>query len=178
VKISRTVVVSLFLTLALAASAAVAAGLPEPGTPAPDFKLVTNEGKTVSLADYRGKWVALYFYPKDFTSGCTIQARAFQRDLDKYRAANAVILGVSVDSAETHKDFCTKEGLSFTLLADTDAAVSTAYGSTMEYQGTKLSARNTFLIDPNGKIARVYEKAKPAANSEEVLAAIAELSKK
>lgn len=151
--------------------------LPTVGAAAPAFNLVNNEGKQVSLADYKGKWVVLYFYPKDFTSGCTLEARNFQRDLAKYDAANAVILGVSVDSADSHKEFCAKEGLNFKLLADTDAKVSEQYGSIMEYNGAKLSARNTFLIDPQGKIAKVFEKVKPAGHSEEVLAALASLQK-
>ncbi|HEX2268935.1 MAG TPA: peroxiredoxin [Pyrinomonadaceae bacterium] len=152
--------------------------LPAVGSVAPDFKLTNNEGKQVSLSDFKGKWVVLYFYPKDFTSGCTIEAKNFQRDLAKYEAANAVILGVSMDNAESHKEFCAKEGLSFKLLADTDAKTSTDYGSVMEYNGAKYSARNTFIIDPNGKIAKVFEKVKVQAHSEEVLAALAELSHK
>jgi len=147
------------------------------GAAAPTFKLVTNEGKEASLSDFAGKWVVLYFYPKDFTQGCTIQARNFQRDLEKYTKVNAVILGVSVDTADSHKDFCAKEGLNFKLLADIGAKVSEAYGSVMEYNGNKLSARNTFIIDPKGKIAKVYEKVKVATHSEEVLAALAELQK-
>jgi thioredoxin-dependent peroxiredoxin len=150
---------------------------PAVGTMAPEFALTTNEGKPASLKDFRGQWVVLYFYPKDFTSGCTIQARNFQRDLDKYKAANAVILGVSVDTAESHKEFCAKEGLNFKLLSDTDAKVSDAYGSIMEYQGMKLSARNTFIIDPKGKVAQVFMKVKVQPHSEEVLAALAALQK-
>ena len=145
---------------------------------APEFTLTTNEGKKASLKDYRGQWVVLYFYPKDFTSGCTLQARNFQRDQAKYAELKAVVLGVSVDTAESHKEFCAKEGLNFKLLSDTDAKVSNDYGSVMEYNGMKLSARNTFVIDPEGKVARVFLKAKPASNSEEVLAALAELQKK
>jgi len=151
---------------------------PTVGAPAPEFSLATNEGKQASLKDFRGKWVVLYFYPKDFTSGCTLQAHNFQRDLAKYEAVNAVILGVSVDTADSHKEFCAKEGLAFKLLADTDSKVSDAYGSVMEYNGMKLSARNTFIIDPKGKIAQVFLKVKPATNSEEVLAALAELQNK
>jgi peroxiredoxin Q/BCP len=151
---------------------------PEVGKPAPEFTLKSNEGKTVSLKDYKGKWVVLYFYPKDFTSGCTIEAKNFQRDIAKYEAAKAVVLGVSVDTADSHKDFCTKEGLSFKLLADTEKTVSDAYGSVMEYQGNKLSARNTFIIDPKGNVAKVFLKVKPMPHSEEVLAALAELQKK
>src|SRR6476620_7802892 len=97
---------------------------PEVGTAAPDFSLTSGDGSHVSLKDYRGKWVVLYFYPKDLTSGCTLEAKNFERDLAKYQNAEAVILGVSVDSAQSHKDFCTKEGLNFKLLADTDAKVS------------------------------------------------------
>ncbi len=151
--------------------------LPAVGAAAPSFKLTTNEGKQVSLGDFKGKWVVLYFYPKDFTQGCTIEARNFQRDLEKYEAANTVILGVSVDNAESHKEFCAKEGLNFKLLADTDAKVSEQYGSVMEYNGAKLSARNTFIIDPQGKVVKVFEKVKVAAHSEEVLSTLASLQK-
>ena len=151
--------------------------IPAVGAAAPAFKLVNNEGKEVSLNDFKGKWVVLYFYPKDFTSGCTLEARNFQRDLGKYDAANAVILGVSVDTAESHKEFCAKEGLNFKLLSDPEAKVSAEYGSVMEYNGAKLSARNTFIIDPQGKIAKVFEKVKVGGHSEEVLAALAALQK-
>jgi len=151
--------------------------LPAVGAAAPAFNLTTNEGKQVSLNDFKGKWVVLYFYPKDFTQGCTIEARNFQRDLAKYEAVNAVILGVSVDNEQSHKDFCAKEGLNFKLLADTEAKVSEQYGSIMEYNGAKLSARNTFIIDPQGKVVKVFEKVKVMAHSEEVLAALATLQK-
>ena len=149
--------------------------VPAAGTTAPTFKLTTNEGKEAGLSDFKGQWVVLYFYPKDFTSGCTLEAHNFQRDLAKYEKANAVILGVSVDTAESHKSFCAKEGLNFKLLADTEAKVSEQYGSTMEYNGNKYSARNTFIIDPKGKIAKVFVKVSPAGHSDEVLAALAEL---
>ena len=151
--------------------------LPAVGAAAPAFSLNSNEGKAISLADYKGKWVVLYFYPKDMTPGCTIEARNFQRDLAKYEAANAVILGVSVDTTESHKEFCSKEGLNYKLLSDTDAKVSEQYGSIMEYGGAKLSARNTFIVDPQGKIAKVFEKVNVKALSEEVLAALAALQK-
>src|SRR5947207_14610071 len=130
--------------------------VPAVGAAAPGFTLVNNEGKQVSLNDYKGKWVVLYFYPKDFTSGCTLEAHNFQRDLLKYQSEGAVILGVSVDSAQSHKDFCAKEGLNFKLLADPEAKVTNQYGSVVEYQGAKMAARNTFLINPKGEIVRVY----------------------
>src|SRR5712675_118715 len=101
---------------------------PEVGKPAPDFSLTTGDGSQVSLKDYRGKWVVLYFYPKDFTSGCTIEAHNFQRDQAEYARRNAVIMGVSLDSAELHKKFCAREGLNFKLLADTSHQVSKQYG--------------------------------------------------
>lgn len=170
--------------LAILAFSAVAASafrtpneVPAPGDAAPTFKLLTNEGKEASLKDFKGKWVVLYFYPKDFTSGCTMEARNFQRDLAKYEKINAVILGVSIDTAESHKSFCAKEGLAFKLLSDTDAKVSEQYGSIMEYNGSKYSARNTFIINPKGKIAKVFMKVGPAGHSDEVLAALAELQK-
>jgi thioredoxin-dependent peroxiredoxin len=166
--------------LVLCASAIFALSPAEPpavGTAAPEFTLSTNEGNQASLKDFRGSWVVLYFYPKNFTSGCTLQARNFQMDLEKYKAAKAIILGVSVDSAESHASFCQKEGLTFKLLSDTETKVSDAYGSLMEYNGMKLSARNTFIIDPKGKIAKVFLKVKPTGHSAEVLAALAELQK-
>ena len=173
--------VFLFAMLVVTAITAIAlslpADVPAAGTVAPTFKLTTNEGKEASLSDFKGKWVVLYFYPKDFTSGCTLEAHNFQRDLAKYEAAHAVILGVSVDTAESHKDFCAKEGLNFKLFADIDAKVSGAYGSVMDYNGKTYSARNTFIIDPKGKIAKVFVKVNPASHSEEVLAALAELQK-
>jgi thioredoxin-dependent peroxiredoxin len=150
---------------------------PVAGGAAPDFTLTTQEGKALSLKDYRGKWVVLYFYPKDFTSGCTLEARSFQRDLAKYEKLNAVILGVSIDNPESHKGFCAKEGLRFTLLSDRDAKVSAVYGSQMEYKGALMSARNTFIIDPQGKIVKVFAGVDPAGHSEEVLAALADLQK-
>jgi peroxiredoxin Q/BCP len=150
---------------------------PAAGQAAPDFSLTAGDGSPVSLKNYRGKWVVLYFYPKDFTSGCTLEAKNFQRDLSKYKQAGAVILGVSVDTAQSHKDFCAKEGLNFKLLADPEAKVSSEYASVMDYQGSKLAARNTFLINPEGKIAKVYTGVKPAEHSEEVLKDLAELKK-
>ena len=175
-KILLSTVVAAAGTIALM-SAAEPQKQPAAGTAAPDFSLTTGDGSQVNLKEYKGKWVVLYFYPKDFTSGCTLEAKNFQRDLTKYQSSGAVILGVSVDSAQSHKDFCAKEGLNFKLLSDSDGKVSAEYGSTMEYQGAKMSARNTFLIDPEGKIVRVYTGVKPAGHSDEVLKDLAILKK-
>ena len=151
--------------------------LPVSGSAAPDFSLSSQDGNQVSLKEFRGKWVVLYFYPKDFTTGCTIEAHNFQRDQAEYARRNAVILGVSLDSAESHKNFCAKEGLNFKLLADTQHQVSKQYGSLMNFGVAQISARNTFLIDPQGKIARAFSSVNPARHSAEMLAAIDELEK-
>ena len=150
--------------------------MPQAGSPAPDFSLTSQDGNIVSLKDYRGKWVVLYFYPKDFTSGCTIEAHNFQRDQSEFAKRNAVILGVSVDSADSHKKFCAKEGLNFKLLADTSHQVSKQYGSLMNFGIAQISARNTFLIDPQGDIVRAFASVNPARHSAEVLAAIDDLA--
>jgi len=171
-----------FLAVSLVCGAVFAAA-PEQQTPpavgkaAPDFSLTSGDGSQVSLKDYKGKWVVLYFYPKDFTGGCTIEAHNFQRDLSKYQEAGVTILGVSMDTAQSHKDFCAKEGLNFKLLADPDGKTAAQYGSTMEHEGTKYAARNTFIINPKGEIAKEYIKVKPDEHSEQVLKDLAELKK-
>ncbi len=167
---------ALFLLTAIAFSLPIlAADPPAVGDKAPAFSLSSQDGSMVSLAQYRGKWVVLYFYPKDFTSGCTVEAHNFQRDLAKYEKASAVILGVSLDSVDSHKGFCTKEGLSFKLLSDSGAAVAKSYGSLATFVGKDFAARNTFLIGPDGVIRKVFLKVSPATHSDEVLAALAQL---
>jgi thioredoxin-dependent peroxiredoxin len=151
--------------------------IPQVGQTAPTFTLPSQEGTPVSLDSYKGKWVVLYFYPRDMTSGCTREAHEFQNDLDKYKAANAVILGVSVDSVDSHKQFCAKDSLSFTLLSDSDKKVVSAYGSLGSFGPVQIAKRNTFLIDPSGKIAKVWTGVDPAHASDTVLAALADLSK-
>ena len=150
---------------------------PSEGSNAPDFTLPSQEGATVSLKDYRGKWVVLYFYPKDQTPGCTREAHNFQVDQSKYAERNAVVLGVSVDSVDSHKKFCAKEGLNFKLLADTEHKVTDSYGSLTNLGLVKFAARHTFLIDPNGKIAKVYTSVDPSKHSEEVLEELEQLQK-
>ncbi len=151
-----------------------ALGGPQPplNQPAPDFTLPTNTGEgNISLSDYRGKWVVLYFYPKDFTPGCTLEARRFQQDLPKYMAKNTQILGVSADDVDSHAEFCDSEGLKFPLLADTTGDVSKAYGSWMGY----VSLRHTYLIDTQGILKEIYLGVNPAIHSAEVLARLEEL---
>jgi thioredoxin-dependent peroxiredoxin len=154
------------------------APMPEVGQSAPTFTLPNQEGQSVSLDSYRGQWVVLYFYPKDMTTGCTIEAHNFQRDLDKYKALNTVILGVSVDTVDSHKQFCTKDSLSFTLLADPDKKVVQEYGSLGNFGSMQIAMRNTFLIDPQGKIVKVWTKVDPNVHSADVLAVLGDLEKK
>jgi thioredoxin-dependent peroxiredoxin len=157
-----------------AASTALADEMPAVGSAAPGFTLNSQEGKPVSLDQFRGKWVVLYFYPKDMTTGCTIEAHNFQRDLPQYDKKNAVILGVSVDSVDSHQQFCTKDSLTFRLLSDSGKTVTAKYGSLSQ---SGMASRNTFLIDPKGVIRKVYTRVNPNPHSEEVLAALGELEK-
>jgi thioredoxin-dependent peroxiredoxin len=150
---------------------------PGAGSAAPDFTLTSQESASVSLRDYRGSWVVLYFYPKDQTPGCTREAHGFQGDQSKFTERHTVILGVSVDSVDSHKKFCAKEGLNFKLLADSDGKVSNAYGSLTNFGVVKFAKRNTFLIDPSGKVAKAYTSVDPARHSEEVLAALDQMQK-
>lgn len=139
---------------------------------APEFTLPAQTGEgQVSLSDYLGQWVVLYFYPKDFTPGCTLEAQRFQRDIEKFQAAHAQILGVSADSAEVHAEFCDSEGLTFPLLADEDGEVSQAYGSWLG----NMSMRHSFIIDPDGTLRQTFLKVQPVVHSEDVLEALNEL---
>jgi len=151
--------------------------MPAVGSAAPDFNLPSQEGTPVSLREYRGEWVVLYFYPKDQTPGCTREAHNFQAYQSQFQQRNAVVLGISVDNVDSHKKFCTKEGLNFKLLADTNGSVSRLYGSLTNLGVAKFASRHTFLIDPAGKIAKAYSSVNPAHHSEEVLAALDELRK-
>ena len=171
---------TLFVALGVAMMAALpilAAGaaddtMPAEGQMAPTFTLPSQEGKPISLDQYRGKWVVLYFYPRDMTTGCTIEAHNFQNALAQFDAKNAVILGVSVDSTDSHQQFCAKDGLTFHLLSDTEHKVVSEYGSLADHNGVAFANRNTFLIDPKGKIAKEWVKVNPQTAASDVLAAI------
>ena len=148
------------------------------GAPAPNFTLPSQENQPVSLSDYKGKWVVLYFYPKDQTSGCSMEAHNFQRDLPKYDALNAVVLGVSLDTVESHKTWCTKDSFTFKLLADPNHKVVDAYGVPVKTYGTtSIAMRDTFLISPDGKVVKQWEVKDIAGHSDEVLAAINSMKK-
>ena len=170
-------VLAIATALVLLPSAGRAASVPQPGSSAPNFTLPSQDGSKVSLDQFRGKWVVLYFYPKDMTSGCTIEAHNFQRDQQKYLERNTVVLGVSVDSVDSHQKFCTKEGLNFKLLSDSDHKVTEEYGSLTNLGLLKFASRHTFIINPQGKIMKVYTDVNPNKHSDEVLAALAELQK-
>ena len=151
--------------------------MPTVGQAAPTFTLPSQTGARISLESFRGKWVVLYFYPKDMTPGCTIEAHNFQRDLPKFEADERGDPGRERGYADSHKQFCTKEGLTFRLLADPEHKVVDEYGSLGHFGPMTIANRNTFLIDPHGKIVKVWTKVDPSHHSEEVLAALAELKK-
>ncbi|MBD1914745.1 MULTISPECIES: peroxiredoxin [Cyanophyceae] len=145
------------------------------GELAPEFKLPTNAGDgEIALADFRNQWVVLYFYPRDFTSGCTIEAQRFERDIAEYKARNAQIVGISADSVESHAEFCDSEGLEFPLLSDPKGAVSKAYGSWLG----AMSMRHTYIIGPDGTMQARFLGVQPVIHSQEVLAALDELQAK
>jgi thioredoxin-dependent peroxiredoxin len=170
--VSFALAVAAFATLSLTVARAADDAMPAEGQEAPGFTLPSQDGTPISLDQYRGKWVVLYFYPKDMTTGCTIEAHKFQDALPQLEAKNAVVLGVSVDTTDSHKQFCAKDGLTFHLLADPDHKVVSEYGSLGGFNGMVIANRNTFLIDPKGNIAKVWVKVSPANAASDVLAAI------
>jgi peroxiredoxin Q/BCP len=159
--------------LALVTGPVSAADAPRVGDAAPAFRLQDQAGRWHQLSDYRGKWVALYFYPKDDTPGCTTQACSFRDNVFAFDKAGAVILGVSVDDVASHEAFARKHGLPFTLLADPDKAVTRRYGVLKAYMGiVEMARRDTFIVDPRGRIAKHYESVNPEGHSAVVLADI------
>lgn len=155
---------------------AVAAGGLDVGKPAPEFELADQQGQLHSLEDYRDQWVVLYFYPKDETPGCTTEACEFRDNIFAYQELNAQILGVSLDDVESHRKFAENHGLPFPLLADTEGTTADAYGVKTKMMGWTVAKRQTFLIDPDGNIARHYEKVDPDEHSAQVLADLESLS--
>ena len=153
-----------------------AADLPKVGQDAPDFSLTDQHGKLQRLANYRGKWVVLYFYPKDNTPHCTTEACAFRDDMAQIHAMGAAVLGVSVDDADSHAQFARKHHLSFPLLADQDGVVAARYGSLTNLFLVRFARRNTFIINPQGKIARVYTGVNAQKHANEVLKDLAALT--
>lgn len=168
-----------FAAALLAVLSVARADAPAIGAAAPDFKLQDQNGKWHTLADFRGKWVALYFYPKDQTPGCTTQACEFRDNIFAFKEANAAIVGVSVDDVESHKKFSEKHGLPFPILADATKETAKKYGVLKSYLGTmELAKRDTFLIDPQGRIVKHYADVDPKGHSQIVLKDIKELQQK
>jgi peroxiredoxin Q/BCP len=155
---------------------ATAADQPQVGDPAPEFELPDQEGQLHSLEDYRERWVVLYFYPKDETPGCTTEACEFRDNIFAFREKNAQILGVSLDDVESHKKFAENHSLPFPLLADAEGTAADAYGVKTKFAGMTVAKRQTFIIDPNGNLAKHYEKVTPDTHSAEVLADLEKLA--
>ena len=166
---ARQIGIALIATIALSAGAA-AQESPGVGDAAPAFRLQDQHGKWHSLSDYRGKWVVIYFYPKDNTPGCTTQACDLRDNIFAFRDLGAVILGISVDDVASHKSFAEEHGLPFVILADADKQVTTRYGVLTKFLGMmELARRDTFIVDPQGRIAKHYMKVDPSSHSAMVL---------
>lgn len=183
---TRTQIMMRFISVAAVALAAILISLtitsigiageqPVVGTPAPEFELPDQDGQLHSLEDYRDQWVVLYFYPKDETPGCTTEACEFRDNIFAFRDLGVQILGVSLDDVESHKAFAENHGLPFPLLADSDGETSTAYGVKTRMFGMTVAKRQTFIIGPDGNIAKHYEKVNPDEHSAELLADLKEL---
>lgn len=140
------------------------------GNPFPNFSLPNQDGQTASLRDYAGKWLVVYFYPKDDTPGCTIQGKSFTATRDEFDAAGIAVVGVSADDVASHKNFCNKFSFQVDLLADTDATLMKALGiGQSEWKGMKFWERTTFVLDPQGIIRKVYEKVNPEGHERVLL---------
>lgn len=166
----------LALLCGLFAAAVLAADtMPKVGTTAPAFRLQDQDGHWRSPADYHGHWLVLYFYPKDFTPGCTTEVCTFRDDIAKLRQAGASVVGVSLDDMKSHADFAAKYHVPFPLLADADRKVATEYGVLGSMMGKHYAKRTTFLVDPQGRVAKVHADVDPKANSGQVLTDLATL---
>lgn len=159
----------LLFAILMVCGLAVAAGHVQLGQPAPEFELFDQNGQLHSLEDYRDQWVVLYFYPKDETPGCTTEACEFRDNIFAFKKLNAQILGVSLDDVESHKKFAENHGLPFPLLADVDGKAADAYGVKTRMFGMMVARRQTFLIHPDGTLAKHYEEVKPATHPQQVL---------
>lgn len=147
--------------------------LPAAGASAPDFELTDQHGNVHRLSDYTGRWLVLYFYPRDDTPGCTREACTFRDSLAKLQGVGATVIGVSVDTQASHLKFAEKHHLEFPLLADTEGNVARRYGTLMDWKLFRMARRNTFLIDPEGKVHRAYTRVDPTLHADELLAALA-----
>ena len=165
----KSILFSVLVNLCAWCNIAFAAELPKLGQPAPAFSLPDQNGKTHQLADYAGQWVVLYFYPRDDTPGCTKEACSFRDDLQQLEKLGAKVVGISVDDADSHAKFALKYHLPFPLLADKDGSVANSYGALTNLGIIKFAKRYTFLINPQGKIAKVYESVDTSRHSQEII---------
>lgn len=171
----RRLAVLLALTLLFAVSGSAFAAMPQVGEAAPAFRLQDQNGHWFAPGDFHGSWLVMYFYPKDFTPGCTTEVCTFRDDIAKLRKAGAKVVGVSLDDVKSHAEFAEKYHVPFPLLADVDRQVATRYGVLTSRMGWHYAKRTTFLIDPQGRIAQVYVDVDPEQNSAQVLAELASL---
>jgi peroxiredoxin Q/BCP len=168
--------ITLFLLTPLAAAGPVMADeTPPVGGTAPAFRLQDQNGKWHNLEDYRGTWLAVYFYPKDDTPGCTTEACNFRDNIYAFKAIGAAVVGISVDDVESHREFSDKYKLPFVLLADVDGETAAAYGVLRDWKLIKIASRQSFIIDPDGRIAKHYEDVDPETHTQEVLADLQEM---
>lgn len=147
----------------------------EVGNPAPDFELYDQDNRLHNLEKYSGTWLVLYFYPKDDTPGCTIEARRFRDDLSEIRALNAEVIGISLDSTESHARFAEDQRLSFPLLSDPGGGVADSFGSLLSLGPIKFARRHTVLIDPAGKIVKIYRRVDPRKHSRQIISDLKEM---
>jgi peroxiredoxin Q/BCP len=159
----------LSILIAIVSVTALADDTPAVGSAAPAFKLQDQNGEWHSLQDYSGQWLAVYFYPKNDTPGCTTEACNFRDNIYAFKAIGATVVGISVDDVDSHKKFSDKYKLPFTILADTDGSTAEAYGVLRDYKLMKIASRQSFVIDPDGNIAKHYEDVDPDEHTNEVL---------
>ena len=160
-----TLFLSTFISIA-----AIAGEVPSVGEPAPGFKLQDQNGEWHELKDYHGTWLAVYFYPKDQTPGCTTEACNFRDNIFAFKAIGAEIVGVSLDDVESHKQFSDKYKLPFVLLADEEGVMAEDYGVLRDYMAIQIASRQTFLVNPEGVIVKHYEDVDPDTHTQDVLA--------
>jgi peroxiredoxin Q/BCP len=168
-KTKHLIAISLAAILLALALPLIAGDPPAVGSAAPGFKLQDQKGEWHDLADYEGQWLAVYFYPKDDTPGCTKEACNFRDNIYAFRAIGANVVGVSVDDVESHDEFAKKYNLPFILLADVDGEMSKAYGVLRDWKLTQIASRQSFIVGPDGTIVKHYEKVNPETHTQEVL---------
>jgi peroxiredoxin Q/BCP len=174
---NRTLSTLLALTLILLSSVTLAADTPAVGTAAPGFRLQDQNGDWHDLEEYRGQWLAVYFYPKDDTPGCTTEACNFRDNIYAFKAIGATVVGISIDDVDSHREFSEKYKLPFIILADETGATADAYGVLRDWKLTKIASRQSFLVNPDGVIAKHYADVDPDTHTQEVLADLEALMK-